>query len=120
MGLVLVLILVAGIRMSARWLPTAVVGIGALGLLGLAAMNPEGYVAQRNIEWYQQSGRIDQHYLSGLSADAVPALTQLPADVRECVLAQIKDNLPVAMPWYEYNRARAMAMAETAGMQPDR
>jgi hypothetical protein len=86
LGLLVLLVLVAGARMQGWWLPRAAVLTGAAALLGLALLNPDGYVAERNVERYLETGRIDWSYLAGLSADAVPVLEQLPADVRHCVL----------------------------------
>lgn len=107
MALVLVLILMAGIRMSARWLPTAVVAVGAFGMLGLAIFNPESYVAQRNVELFQQTGKIDQWYMGSLSSDAFAATKSLPEDVRDCVQGKIAYHLRETAPWYEYNVSRA-------------
>jgi hypothetical protein len=86
LGLVVLLVLVAGIRLDGWWLPRAAVLTGAAALLGLALLNPDGYVAERNVERYLETGKIDWDYLATLSADAVPALERLPADVRHCVL----------------------------------
>ena len=86
LGLVVLLVLVAGIRLDGWWLPRAAVLTGAASLLGLALLNPAGYVAERNVERYLETGKIDWAYLATLSADAVPALERLPADVRHCVL----------------------------------
>ncbi|OHU33786.1 DUF4153 domain-containing protein [Mycobacteroides chelonae] len=107
MAVVLVLILVAGIRMSARWLPTAVVAVGSFGMLGLAVFNPESYIAQRNVEFFQQTGKIDQWYMGSLSSDAFAATKSLPEDVRVCVQGRMKDRLRPTAPWYEYNVSRA-------------
>ncbi|MGH3724195.1 MAG: DUF4153 domain-containing protein [Mycobacterium sp.] len=106
LGLVLVMILIAGIRMSAQWLPTAVVAVGAFGMLGLAIVNPEGYVAQRNVQYFQQTGKLDQWYMGNLSSDAFSAVQSLPEDVRQCVERSIADQLRMSAPWYEYNVSR--------------
>jgi len=107
MAIVLVLILVAGIRMSARWLPTAVVAVGAFGMLGLAIFNPESYIAQRNVEFFEQTGKIDQWYMGTLSSDAFAATKSLPEEVRVCVQGRMKEHLRPTAPWYEYNVSRA-------------
>ncbi|MBF9316382.1 DUF4153 domain-containing protein [Mycobacteroides chelonae] len=114
MAIVLVLILVAGIRMSARWLPTAVVAVGSFGMLGLAIFNPESYIAQRNVEFFQQTGKIDQWYMGGLSSDAFAATKSLPEDVLVCVQGRMKDRLRPTAPWYEYNVSRAHLRAAEA------
>ncbi|WP_423488732.1 DUF4153 domain-containing protein [Mycobacteroides sp. PCS013] len=111
MAVVLVLILVAGIRMSARWLPTAVVAVGAFGMLGLAIFNPESYIAQRNVEFFEQTGKIDQWYMGGLSSDAFAATKALPEEVRVCVQGRIAGQQRAGAPWYEYNVSRARIRA---------
>lgn len=110
LGLTFVLVLVAGIRLRAAWLPRAVVAIGVLTLLGLAAANPDGLIAERNIARYQQTGRIDVAHLSRLSADAVPALDRLDPAQRDCALEQLHRSLRFeAVDWrgWSYGRERA-------------
>lgn len=86
LGSVFVLVMVSGVRMSARWLPRAV-GVGAaLTVLGLAVINPDAYVAGHNVDRFASTGKIDTQYLSGLSTDAVPELDRLPEPYRSCVL----------------------------------
>ncbi|CCQ17209.1 putative uncharacterized protein [Rhodococcus sp. AW25M09] len=88
LGSVFALLLVAGIRMSGRWLPRAV-GVGAvLTVLALAAMNPDAYIARHNVERFEQTGRIDTYYLGGLSSDADAELGRLPEFERACVRAR--------------------------------
>jgi hypothetical protein len=96
LGLVFLLVLAAGIRLSApaRWLPQAVVGTGVAALLALAALNPDQFIADRNVDRYLRSGKVDLDYLSTLSVDAVPALDRLPEPERSCVLSQIMADAP--------------------------
>ncbi|MGK2865864.1 MAG: DUF4153 domain-containing protein, partial [Mycobacterium sp.] len=125
LGVVFVLIMAAGIRMSgglgappacggersdrgdntATWLPRAVLVAGVAALLGLAVLNPERLIADRNIDRYEQTGQLDATYLSGLSADIDPALHRLPEPVRQCVTGET----PTGKPWYLFN------LAETRG-----
>ena len=102
LGAVFVLIAFAGIGMTARWLPRAVLVSGAVALLGLAAINPERLIADRNIDRYEQTGQLDTRYLLSLSSDAEPALDRLPEDVRQCAAyrADARDA------WYEFNLSR--------------
>jgi hypothetical protein len=93
LGVVFLLVLVAGIRLRATWLPRAAVAAGVLALLGLAGANPDGLIADRNVARYEQTDRVDLSYLANLSADAVPALQRLPPDRRECVLTIIAEDL---------------------------
>jgi uncharacterized protein DUF4153 len=105
LGVVFLLVAAAGIRMTARWLPRAVLVAGVLALLGLAALNPERLIADRNIDRFQQTGLLDVQYLSTLSADIDPALHRLPDAVRACVTVGHSDRDP----WYLFNLSRSRA-----------
>jgi hypothetical protein len=110
LGGVLVLVLLAGVRLSGRWLPRSVVALATVALLGLAVLNPDGWIAARNIDRYEDTGRLDPSYLAGLSADAVPALLRLPQRVRGCVLVAHAARLDeVTDHWYDGNVARHRA-----------
>jgi hypothetical protein len=109
LGVVFVLILVAGVALRGRWLPRAVVGAGVLVLLGLAALNPDAYIAEQNVARFERTGKIDVIYLSGLTADAVPALNKLDEPNRSCALLELKDSLEKDEPWFQYNWARERA-----------
>jgi hypothetical protein len=116
LGAVLVLVLIAGLRMSAAWLPRAVIASAAVVLLGLAAVNPDAYIAERNVDRFERTGRIDVDYLATLSADAVPALLRLPADLRDCALDDIDRRLKQSSdPWFDTNTARNDARSQLAG-----
>jgi len=120
LGVVLVLVLVAGVRIHGGWVPRVALLLGTAMLLGLAALNPDAYVAERNVERFEQTGKIDVYYLRGLSADAVPALDRLPGPVRDCALTgrTIGDE-----DWLEWNLGRLRAARslgdEEAPMRPD-
>ncbi len=110
LGVVFVLVLIAGIRLRAAWLPQVAAALAVLALLGLAAANPDGLIAERNIARYRQTDRIDVDYLSGLSADAVPALMSLPEPDRDCALATIyRDLNPDPDDWRSFSYGRAHA-----------
>ncbi len=53
LGLVVAMLLIAGIRLQARWLARAVLLSAAAFTLAFAAMNPDAWVAQRNIERFE-------------------------------------------------------------------
>ena len=106
LGLVVLLVMAAGIRLDGRWVPRAAVLTAGAAILGLAVLNPDAYVAERNVQRYAASGKADWYYLAGLSADAVPALEALPADAQRCVFgppARSTDD------WLEWNLGRARA-----------
>jgi len=93
LGAIFLAILVAGIRLRGGWLPRAVVAIATLALLGLAVLNPDRFIADRNIDRFADTGRIDLHYLNTLSADAVPALDRLTGGDRACALWLVEKSL---------------------------
>jgi hypothetical protein len=118
LGVIFVLIAVAGIKWQGRWIPATTVGLAVLMLLGLAALDPEGYVASRNAARYAGSGKIDAWYLRALSADATPALTKLPDPVRRCTLSWIAEDLKEPDPWYAWNLGRQRAREALAELGP--
>lgn len=118
LGVIFVMIALAGVRWNGRWIPSTTVGLAVLMLLGLAVLNPEGYVASRNAARYQGSGKIDAWYLRALSADATPALTHLPDPVRRCTLSWIAEDLLRPDPWYAWNLGRERARQALADLGP--
>ena len=100
LGLVIVLIIAAGF-FGAKWLPRAVAASAAAAVLVFGLLSPDGMIAERNVQRYQKTGKIDVSYFEGLSADAVPALDKLPEPVRSCALDGIARNLEdIDKPWY--------------------
>lgn len=123
LGLVLVLIMAAGVFGAGRWLPRAVLGTAAAGVLVFGLISPDGLVAGQNVDRFDrtseideagvQTGKIDLEYLRDLSADAVPALDRLPEPQRSCALQQIAWKVEHDdSPWYATSfgvvRARAV------------
>lgn len=105
LGLVVVLVMVAGVRLAGRWVPRAVLLTAATALLALAVSNPDATIARQDVERWQRTHQADWYYLSGLSADATPALAGLPAEVRGCVDAAP----PPAEDWLAWNLGRSRA-----------
>jgi Domain of unknown function (DUF4153) len=118
-GALFVLVLVAGLvpAVRARFATIAVAG-AAFCLLAFSLSNPDGRVAARNVARWHHTGQLDVAYAQSLSADAVPALAQLPEPLRGDVLAPYRRRLSAAEPWSSANRsrrnARAILAAETA------
>ncbi|MGX6604639.1 DUF4153 domain-containing protein [Micromonosporaceae bacterium Da 78-11] len=106
-GLVLVLVLAAGLRIRAPWLPRVAIATGVLALLGLAVANPDRLIAEHNIE---QSRTVDLNYLGTLSPDAVPALMKLDPARRGCVVGPVGADLRADPDdWRGWNLAREQA-----------
>jgi Domain of unknown function (DUF4173) len=114
LGGLFLLVLVAGIRLRARWLPRVALGTGVAALLALAALNPDRFIAEHNIDRYYDTGRIDVRYLGQLSPDAVPAVARLPGAERTCAFWYLEYELYRQDAWFEYNLGRVRARAVLA------
>ncbi|MEU8799235.1 DUF4173 domain-containing protein [Spirillospora sp. NPDC048819] len=111
LGGVVVLVAVAGVvKGRLAWLPRAVAAGGAVAMIALVSINPDGFIAGHNVDRYEDTGKVDVDYLRGLSADAVPALDRLPEPQRSCALRAIafdlKDDEPAMGANYARSRAR--------------
>lgn len=113
LGLLVLAAMTGGLALRAPWLPRFAVVTGAVGLLGLAAMNPDAWIAERNLERYSESGRVDWAYLRDLSDDAVPTLVALPDDVEACALGGRDRG---AGDWLEWNLGRVRAADALRGV----
>jgi uncharacterized protein DUF4153 len=108
-------VLVAGAGLRGAWLPRMALLSGALMLLGLAAVNPDAWIARHNLERYDATGKVDWSYLRGLSLDAAPTLVARPPDQAVCGLAT---SQPDEDSWAGWNLARAHARDALAGFVP--
>jgi Domain of unknown function (DUF4173) len=107
------LVLLAGLVPYVRLrVPSLAVGGTAVALIAFSAANPDGLIASRNVEHWRETGQIDLTYLDGLSADAVPVLSELPATMRRRALARVSARLARGDPWGSANLARSRARAE--------
>lgn len=107
-GLVYVLVLVAITRLRWSWVPRAAVGTALGTLIALAVLNPEHLVAERNIDRWEHGKRLDTAYLSDLSPDIIPALTQLPPELRTEIEDPIRADLDDDH-WWSWNFSRSSA-----------
>jgi hypothetical protein len=104
--------LIAPVR---RRLPRiAIVGTAA-ALLAFSFVNPDGLIAERNVERWRHTGRLDVAYLQTLSADAAPALADLPPALRRRALAPLAVRLAAGEPWSSFNLSRESARSQLAG-----
>jgi hypothetical protein len=117
LGLVVIAVLVAGVRLSGAWLPRMALISGATLLLGLAFVNPDAWIARHNFERFETTGKIDWDYLKGLSADAVPTLADLPDPAAACALEgrEVKDDT-----WAGWNLGRERARDALADLPPSK
>jgi signal transduction histidine kinase len=111
LGLLVLAVAVAGVALRGSWLPRFALLTGVVGLLGLALINPDAYIAEQNLSRYAESGKVDWDYLRSLSDDAVPVLAEGSEDVRRCALA---GRAAATDSWIEWNQSRDRA----AGLLP--
>lgn len=104
------LLLVAGWLWRGDWLPRAVVASVAIALVGVNVVNPDRFIAQRNIDRFERTGRLDVAYLSNLSADAAPALVSLPEEVLACVATLQERGVYEDASGWSFNLARSRAL----------
>ena len=104
LGTVFVLIAVAGARMSSSWLPRAVLVAGVVALLGLAALNPERLIADRNID--RSSARANSmRPICRCPPISIPPCTACPS---RCARARTGES-PAGTPWYLFNLSGSRA-----------
>ena len=106
LGLLVLAVMAAGLRLSAPWLARGALLSGATLLFLLAAINPDAWIAERNIDRFEEDGKADWAFLQGLSDDAVPALASLPNEYQHCALAGFE---PSDDDWLEWNLGRSRA-----------
>ncbi|WP_310529690.1 DUF4153 domain-containing protein [Nocardioides sp.] len=122
LGVVVLLVMVVGGLGHGRRLPRLALVTGAVAVLGLAAINPDAWVAGRNIDRYEANGTLDIYYLQSLSADAAPVIAKrLPADAAACALRHLPDNQlsddhDEALGW---NLGRSRAEGALSGLDMD-
>lgn len=110
LGVVLLLLIAAGaIGCIRRQLRRTLLAGTAMALLAFSLANPDGLIAKRNIDRWRQTGRLDISYLQTLSADAAPALAELPPDLRRRGLDPLADRLDSDDPWSSANLSRHRA-----------
>lgn len=108
LGVLVLATLAGGVALRARWLPRFALFSGVALLLGLAAINPDAWIARHNIDRFETSGKVDWTYLQGLSDDALPVLSTLPPGLVECAVSldgRTHDD------WLEWNLGRSRARA---------
>jgi signal transduction histidine kinase len=116
LGVVVVLVIVVGVFGARRWLVPVAVRLGAAGLLGLALVNPDLYIAQQNIARADAPVSIDWEYLGELSTDAYPALVRLPDEQFECAT---RSSTELGHDdWLAWNLSRERARDLMAGRPP--
>ncbi|WP_426562263.1 DUF4153 domain-containing protein [Angustibacter sp. McL0619] len=111
---VFVLVIAAGLRGRASWLPRAVVLAAAAAVLGLAAVNPDARIVQYDTR-AGLARQPDVSYLAGLSSDAVPAMDQLAEPLRTCLLWNAPRDGQRGLRAWNLGRSRAAALLGRTG-----
>ncbi|MFD7845984.1 DUF4153 domain-containing protein [Nocardia sp. NPDC059764] len=107
-ALVYLMLLAGLVRLRRYWVPRVAVGAALTTLLALSVLNPEGFVADRNIARWQSGKRLDTHYLSDLSPDVLPATDRLPEPQRSAIANAVRERLKDDS-WQGWNYSRATA-----------
>ena len=110
LGMVVLLVLLAGVRLRGRWLPGATATVVVCAVLGLVAVNPDAVVARTVIGRYQTDGHLDGNTLMSLSSDAIPSLQRLPDPWRSCILAAYQPP-SIVDDWRAWNSGRVSGWA---------
>ncbi|GAA4727338.1 hypothetical protein GCM10025782_27410 [Pedococcus ginsenosidimutans] len=105
LGVVVLLVLATRVVRARQWLVPTAVRFGAVGLLGLAALNPDLWIAEHNLSRTQATTPVDYQYLTELSPDAAPALVDVVATGVNCSGSRASTD------WLEWNVGRAQARA---------
>ncbi|MGB8020049.1 MAG: DUF4153 domain-containing protein [Candidatus Nanopelagicales bacterium] len=117
LGLIVVLMLVAGIRLSGRWLARAILISAVVLTTAFAAMNPHSWVASRNIDRFEAGKSLDVLYLSTLSADATPVIMErLPGEITSCMYTK-RDTADLQDDPLAWNLGRSRARSALEGSQ---
>ncbi|MGI8683818.1 MAG: DUF4153 domain-containing protein [Acidimicrobiales bacterium] len=83
----------AGVHRQRRWLVPAAISFGLVCVVALNVVNPERLVVARNIDRYEETGKLDVDHLAGLSDDAVPALAGLLPRLDPVTRATVEESL---------------------------
>ena len=112
--------LVAVLMGRTAWLPAAALGLGILTLVGLNLLDPDAFIAERNIARIERGYELDTRELASLSADAVPAIAAALPDLDPSLRPQIERDLSCLRAelrrgvdrfgWASFNVARDIAL----------
>lgn len=113
LGLCLVVTLISIHVTRQRWAGRAMLLAGAAVVALMSVGNASAWVADRNIERFQDTGEIDVAYLGTISEDAAATIDRstLPREIKSCVLSQTGGD-SAAWPAWNLARERAATIAE--------
>ncbi len=84
-------------------------------LVGINVCNPDVFIAEKNLQRFSNTGKLDAHYLGGLSSDAIAQKMKVLEISTEEMQSIVKDSLKkryehpdlVAPEWQSWNLSRA-------------
>ena len=114
--------LIAVLTGRTAWLPTAALGFTILTLVGLNLLDPEAFIAERNIARVERGYDLDTSELASLSADAAPAIAAAIPGLDPSVRPDVERNLSCLRAalrrdvdrfgWTSFNVARDVALEQ--------
>ncbi len=116
LGVVVLLVVLAGVRWQAAWFPRAVTATVGLAMLGLAAVNPDAQILRHNVAAAEQGADLDVYYLTDLSQDAQVVAADLQGDLRACLVTSIGATPPENLAEWNLGRQRAAGVTD---VRPD-
>lgn len=109
------IVLLAGlVGPVARQAPHLVALLSLALALGASLANPDARIARANVDRLAETGKVDEAYLMGLSADAVPVLATLPDRAQRCRLLAAVDVPPDGLNGFNLSRRRAAGVKDRA------
>jgi Domain of unknown function (DUF4153) len=112
---------VAVFRGRVAWLATAAAVVATVTLIGISLVDPDAFIARRNLERSARTGELDVGELRSLSADAVPALADALGSLAPCARAEVSALLEQAAGgdgygWASWNLGRERAADAAAAL----
>jgi hypothetical protein len=114
LGVLVLATMLGGLTLRAGWLPRFGLVGGVVALLGLAAVNPDAWIARQNLDRFAATGTVDWRYLADLSDDALPVLAELPRPLAECALSLEGREADDLLEW-NLGRTRAAEVVAAQG-----
>jgi hypothetical protein len=112
LGVVVLLVVLAGVRWKAAWFPRAVTATVGVAMLALAAVNPDAQILRYNVAAAEQGADLDVYYLTDLSQDAQVVAGGLDGDLRECLVASIGATPAENLAEWNLGRQRATEVTD--------
>ncbi|MED4958077.1 DUF4173 domain-containing protein [Paenibacillus macerans] len=112
------LLVCAGLRIRFARVPLAkcFIGLGLAAYVAVNYANMDLFIAKKNVERYEATGKIDAHYLTTLSADALPWLVSYSRKADPELNRQLHERwdvmttIPEGQGWPGFNWAKFRAV----------